>query len=174
MEITDGQVMPCDIILLNGNCVLNESMLTGESIPVIKSSLPHNSNIYNINEEGKQSTLFAGTKCIETRFFMKGKLPILGLVCQTSFNTMKGQLVRSILYPKQNQFKFYIDSLKFICVLALLSFCGFLISLKYQLEGLSEGFLDIYDVILHSFDLITITVPPALPTCLSIGITFAL
>lgn len=29
-------------------------------------------------------------------------------------------------------------------------------------------------MILHSFDLVTITVPPALPTCLSIGITFAM
>ena len=72
--------MPCDLILLNGSCVINESMLTGESIPIIKSALPYNNNLYNINADGKQSTLFAGTKCIETRYYMKGKLPVLGLV----------------------------------------------------------------------------------------------
>jgi len=34
--------MPCDIILLNGSVVMNEAMLTGESIPVLKSALPNN------------------------------------------------------------------------------------------------------------------------------------
>jgi cation-transporting ATPase 13A2 len=32
--------LPCDFILLSGTCIINESMLTGESIPVIKSALP--------------------------------------------------------------------------------------------------------------------------------------
>ena len=104
-------------------------MLTGESIPVIKSALPFNNSPYNPFEDGKQATLFAGTKCIETRYYMKGKLPVLGLVSQTSFNTMKGQLVRSILYPKSNSFSFYVDSLKFIAVLAILSVVGFAVSL---------------------------------------------
>ena len=33
-------VMPCDAIVLTGSVIINEAMLTGESIPVIKSSLP--------------------------------------------------------------------------------------------------------------------------------------
>ena len=80
LEIPDQQIMPCDIILLNGQCVMNESMLTGESIPVLKSSLPYSDNQYDPNEEGKQCTLFAGTKCIESRYYLKGKVPVLGLV----------------------------------------------------------------------------------------------
>ncbi|EGR27385.1 hypothetical protein IMG5_196550, partial [Ichthyophthirius multifiliis] len=174
MEIPDGQIMPCDLIMLNGSAVINESMLTGESIPIIKQSLPYNNNKYNPDSEGKQSTIFAGTKCIETRYYLKGKLPVLGLVMQTSFNTMKGQLVRSILYPKQNSFQFYVDSLKFIAVLAILAVLGFLVSLYYQIEGYKQDYIALKDIILNSFDLITITVPPALPTCLQIGISCAL
>jgi len=72
--------MPCDVILLNGSCIMNESMLTGESIPIVKSFLPYNSNKYNPNEDSKCCTLFAGTRCIETRYYLKGKIPVLGLV----------------------------------------------------------------------------------------------
>ena len=72
--------MPCDAILLNGSCILNESILTGESVPVIKYSLPYTDAKYSPSEEGKISTLFAGTKCIETRYYLKGKIPVLALV----------------------------------------------------------------------------------------------
>jgi magnesium-transporting ATPase (P-type) len=40
IEIPENTAMPCDLILLTGQCIVNESMLTGESIPVIKNSLP--------------------------------------------------------------------------------------------------------------------------------------
>ena len=38
MELESGTV-PCDLLLLAGKCVLNESMLTGESAAVLKSSI---------------------------------------------------------------------------------------------------------------------------------------
>jgi cation-transporting ATPase 13A3/4/5 len=47
IEIPEGYSMPCDLILLTGTCIVNESMLTGESIPVIKNSLPMTNDIYN-------------------------------------------------------------------------------------------------------------------------------
>jgi len=38
--VPNNSNMPCDAILLSGTCILNESMLTGESVPVIKNALP--------------------------------------------------------------------------------------------------------------------------------------
>lgn len=40
IEIPENCNMPCDLVLLTGSCIVNESMLTGESIPVIKNSIP--------------------------------------------------------------------------------------------------------------------------------------
>lgn len=34
-----GGVMQCDAVLMNGTAIVNESMLTGESVPITKVSL---------------------------------------------------------------------------------------------------------------------------------------
>ena len=39
VEVEDHCVFSCDLVLLQGGCVVNESMLTGESVPVVKSAL---------------------------------------------------------------------------------------------------------------------------------------
>ncbi len=39
MNVDSFKQIPCDFILLNGNCVANEAILTGESVPQIKDSV---------------------------------------------------------------------------------------------------------------------------------------
>jgi P-type E1-E2 ATPase len=41
VKVPQGAVLPCDMILLSGSAIINEALLTGESIPVIKESLPN-------------------------------------------------------------------------------------------------------------------------------------
>jgi cation-transporting ATPase 13A3/4/5 len=66
IQIPEQNIIPCDLILLQGTCVMNESMLTGESIPAIKNALPKTSEIYDKFKDAKY-TLYGGTSVVQTR-----------------------------------------------------------------------------------------------------------
>ena len=183
--IPENALMPCDAILLNGSCIMNEAMLTGVSIPVVKSSLPYNDINYNPKED-KQYTLYAGTKCIQTRYYQGNA--VLGLVTLIGFGTVKGELIRTMLFPKPSDFKFYADAFKFMIILAIMAICGFFLKFSsiYLLGFLIDlpSFIDaakndpegemINLMIIKACEIVTVTVPPALPTCMQIGISVAL
>jgi len=63
IEMPEYCFVPCDLILLQGSCVVNEAMLTGESIPVVKSAIPFNNDIYDTDAHAKH-TFYGGTKII--------------------------------------------------------------------------------------------------------------
>jgi P-type E1-E2 ATPase len=94
----------------------------------------------------------------------------LGLVIRTAFVTTKGNLVRDILYPKPTKFKFHRDSLIFVGTMAILAVIGFFITLPRMLAAN----LSTLEMIDKSLDLITITVPPALPAAMTVGIVLAM
>lgn len=163
----DDSNMPCDAVLISGNVIMNESMLTGESIPVLKSPLPNSVALFNYKEDSKH-ILYSGTKIIQKRNLKDTK--VLAIAINTGFNTEKGKLIRSILFPKELVFKFQTDSWRYILFMAFMSIFGFLIAVKYMRENNMTWF----EIINKGLDLVTTTVPPALPACLGIGISYAL
>nr|XP_046263347.1 polyamine-transporting ATPase 13A3-like isoform X2 [Scatophagus argus] len=166
----NGIIMPCDAALIQGTCIVNESMLTGESVPVTKTSLPSSgaeaAKSYDM-EEHKRHTLFCGTQVIQTRFYA-GE-PVKAVVVRTGFSTEKGQLVRSILYPKPTDFKLYRDAYLFLLCLVGVAGIGFIYTIILSIMNKVPA----KTIIIESLDIITITVPPALPAAMTAGIVYA-
>lgn len=74
--------------------------------------------------------LYCGTKIIRARRPFESSDDVgLALVVKTGFNTTKGSLVRSMLFPKPSGFKFYRDSFYYIAVMGVIAFFGFIASL---------------------------------------------
>ncbi|XP_023225621.1 probable cation-transporting ATPase 13A3 [Centruroides sculpturatus] len=110
--------MECDAILISGNCVVNESMLTGESIPITKIPISNDpSQIYSPLIH-KRNTLFCGTEILHSR--PCADQSVKAVVYRTGFNTSKGELVRAILFPKSVDFKLYRDLFKSMLALLIL------------------------------------------------------
>uniref|UniRef100_A0A8C5WDN4 Cation-transporting ATPase n=1 Tax=Leptobrachium leishanense TaxID=445787 RepID=A0A8C5WDN4_9ANUR len=171
LVIKRNTVLPCDALLISGGCILNESMLTGESIPVTKTPLPKTDDtqpwkVHSVHDY-KRHILFCGTEVIQTKG--SNLNPVKAVVLKTGFNTAKGDLVRSILYPKPVNYKLYRDALIFLCCLIGLSFIGMIYAVcVFSLNGELAG-----EVVIKALDVITIAVPPALPAALTAGIIYA-
>ncbi|UXI19428.1 aspartate aminotransferase [Sarcoptes scabiei] len=163
-----GCIMQCDAVLVSGNVIINESMLTGESVPVTKTPLPHTSlqMTYDSKEHAKH-TLFCGTKVIQTRYYNNVK--VRALVIRTGYQTAKGELVRSIMFPRPVDFKFNRHIHKFICFLAFLASIGFF----YTIVLKTQRQVPWQKIVIKALDLITIVIPPALPATMTIGVVYA-
>lgn len=151
----------------------------GESIPVSKFPITDEALRYvdlgatSIHPSVARHFLFCGTKIIRARRPQDtddDEAVALALVVRTGFNTTKGALVRSMLFPKPSGFKFYRDSFRYISVMGGVATIGFIASfINFIKLGLAWHL-----IVVRALDLITIVVPPALPATLTIGTNFAL
>uniref|UniRef100_A0A669CQH3 ATPase cation transporting 13A2 n=1 Tax=Oreochromis niloticus TaxID=8128 RepID=A0A669CQH3_ORENI len=162
----EGMLLPCDAALLAGECLVNESMLTGESVPVLKTPLQASDRKYSSDTE-RRHTLFSGTQLIQAKGGRPGGVGAVAVVTSTGFFTAKGDLVSSILYPQPIDFRFYRDAVKFLLILALVALIGtiYIFVVLYR-SNVSE-------LVIRSLDIVTIAVPPALPAAITTGTIYA-
>ncbi|XP_042868146.1 polyamine-transporting ATPase 13A3-like isoform X2 [Penaeus japonicus] len=159
MLISDGLGrMEVDAVVLQGSVVVNEAMLTGESVPITKIAIPKEDDTMFSEEEHKRHFLYSGTEVLQVR---GGKeLPVL--VINTGFYTARGELVRSILFPKPIEHHFYGDFLKLLGVFLLIGLGAMVWSL-FQWAKIRAA----WDVVFLSLDLVTFVVPSVLPATIT-------
>lgn len=153
--------MVCDAVLLCGTCVVNESMLTGESTPITKVPVSDDASAQYQAETHKRNTLFCGTQILHSRSLEDSR--VKAIVYRTGFSTAKGELVRAILFPKPVNFKLYSDLFKSMIVFFVLGIPPMVYT------GITWVNLGAYvkDIVIIVVDVITFLVPPVLPAVLT-------
>ena len=127
----NGNSVPCDCILLTGSVIVNEAMLTGESTPIIKTHILDMNKKFDYKTDYKH-ILYYGTKIVQKR--AENKHPILCLCYSTGFNTVRGNLIRSVIYPKEGDNSFLVDSFKFLKIIGIIFALGFLVVLPIKIK----------------------------------------
>jgi E1-E2 ATPase len=154
--------LPCDALLTNGRAVVDESMLTGEAVPIGKSPFEGSEEIDPLRHSGH--LLLSGTK-------VKSVKPhSIAVVYRTGFRSSKGQLIASLLDSKEGSLGFFSDAMYvilFMFVLASFVYLGAAHALKKL--GAPDSL-----IVLKYLDAITIAVPPALTTCLIVATSIAI
>jgi len=161
-----GYMMECDAVLVDGTCVVNESMLTGESIPITKIDVPNENANFKYDVQ-RQNIVFCGTEILQGKASSGDHCK--AFVIRTGFLTTKGELVRSILFPPPLDFQFHRDFLKSIYVFLSLGLVGMAYSLTMWIRNGGT----ISEIILNSLDILTFVVPPILPAALTANNAFA-
>ena len=179
----EKEVLPvtCDMIILTGSAIVNESMLNGESIPQIKDSISKMEQLQNyyldIKNKHKKLIIFAGTKVVKIEKNERKLLPknvksqppdkgIICLVIKTGFSTSQGKILHKLLYNNQkkreNKEKEDIILIGILLLIAIIASCYVLI------EGIIIDEILTYKLILRCIIIITSIIPPDLPIVLSL------
>jgi len=129
--------VPADVLLIQGTCIVNEAMLSGESTPLLKESIELLDSNDKLDADGqhKNTVLFSGTKLLQgsnggvyisvhCRPFSShypvttlGNTPdggCLGVVLRTGFGTAQGQLVRTMVFSTERVSANNLESFLFI------------------------------------------------------------
>lgn len=112
--------MPCDAILLEGICTVNESEITGESNLEMKMPITKNNLQFSFSDN-KNSLLLDGIKIVETK--SSNCYPI-ALVINTASNTYKANLLRKSKKIFNNVFVMQADLIKFAVIMTIISVMG--------------------------------------------------
>lgn len=195
--VEEGKVVPCDILLLRGNCVVNEAMLTGESIPKMKECID-NSMAAVLDEHGTHTNIMRSSKW--SRHILLGGtqlqqhsvsqyddpitalMPVtgippppdrgcIGLVIRTGFATTQGELMRKILFATEGVAANTSETFVFIAILVCFAIVAATVVLR---AGIYDERRNKFRLVLHCIMIITSVVPPELPMELSLAVTNSL
>ncbi|KAJ1798874.1 putative cation-transporting ATPase 1 [Coemansia sp. RSA 2399] len=175
----DDSGVPCDVILLEGSCIVNEAMLSGESTPQLKEPilLRDPTDILDMEGEDKNSMLFGGTKVLQVdspSAASRIATPDGGCACyvlRTGFGTSQGELVRTMVHSTERVSADNKESYLFIGFLLIFAIMA---SAYVWIECSKNPNRPKSKVLLHCILIITSVVPPELPMELSMAVNSSL
>eukprot|EP00937_MAST-01D_sp_MAST-1D-sp2_P001805 g1805.t1 len=185
----DGEdvLFPCDVLLLSGACIVNEAMLTGESVPQMKDPLNTLSTAALRDTlslkpgaalDHQKHVVCGGTKVVQSspgqRLDSVPNPPdggCIGFVLRTGFGTSQGELMRTILFSTDHVTVANAETGMFIGFLLIFAVAA---SAYVLHQGLQDEKRSRYKLMLHCIMIITSVVPPELPMELSLAVNNSL
>ncbi|KAJ7853494.1 hypothetical protein B0H14DRAFT_2758132 [Mycena olivaceomarginata] len=174
-------IVPADVLLVHGTCIVNEAMLSGESTPLLKESIQLLEASENLDVDGahKNAVLFSGTKVLQASAITQNGIPAplktpdggcLGVVLRTGFGTAQGQLVRTMIFSTERISANNLESFLFIGFLLIFAIAA---SWYVWTKGIERD-LKKSKLLLDCVLIITSVVPPELPMELSLAVNASL
>ncbi|KAI9457603.1 endoplasmic reticulum Ca-transporting P-type ATPase [Lactarius psammicola] len=165
--------IPADVLLIQGTCIVNEAMLSGESTPLLKESIELLDASDKLDADGqhKGTVLFSGTKLLQGS--NGGNTPdggCLGVVLRTGFGTAQGQLVRTMVFSTERVSANNLESFLFIGFLLIFAIAA---SWYVWVKGIERD-LKKSKLLLDCVLIVTSVVPPELPMELSLAVNASL
>ena len=131
-----------DCVVVAGNAIMDESQLTGETMPIQKFKVPFNGQYRNPDEaENKKYFLFAGTTLLQCGSVDNVDKPpsvkegTVAIVTSTGANTVRGELIRGLLFGAPIRSTLFVELRYSLAILLLIALIDFLsLNVKFSMS----------------------------------------